>query len=359
MKPKNILHKGSLYTALALMAFTSACSEGTSGTGADFDAALIAELDSAIESEVYRNINGIVVLRDGALVFERYYNGSDETSLHNPRSVGKTFAAAALGIALRDGYIDSLDQTLGEFYQLEDYPNYDPRKSQVTLRELLTMSSGFDGFDFDSDSIGNEENMYPTENWVEWALSLPMATDRNPGEQWLYFTAGAVLLGDILEQTVPGGLEAYSEAELFGPLGIVDYQWQYTPQGVANTAGGLQLSARDFAKFGQLYKNGGTWDGQVILPPAFVADSVSPHFETVNAGEHYGYFLWLKTYRVGDADYPVANASGNGGNKIFVFLDQPLVIAITASAYGQRYAHAQVDEMMEKYIIPATLAGMH
>ena len=159
----------------------------------------------------------------------------------------------------------------------------------------------------------------------------------------------------ILHKVLPVGLEAYTQKTLFGPLGISNFQWQYTPQGVANTAGGLQLSARDFAKFGQLYKNQGVWNGEQILPAAFVAESLKNHATTTEDNNDYGYLWWKTRYSIGEQQLPVSYCSGNGGNKIFVFDDQSLVVSITASAYGQRYAHRQVNEMMETYIVPAVL----
>jgi CubicO group peptidase (beta-lactamase class C family) len=248
-----------------------------------------------------------------------------------------------------------VDQTLSEFYDLRKFENYDAKKARVSLKHLLTMTSGFEGFDFDEKSIGNEENMYPQPDWVAWTLNLPMAADRQPGDRWYYFTAGAVLLGDILNKSVPGGLEAYADSAFFKPLGILDYEWQYTPQDVPNTAGGIMLRPLDFAKFGQVYKNGGIWNGTQVLPKSWVDESLQKYYQTTNAGEQYGYLWWNKTYQAGDSSYDVFSCSGNGGNKIFVFTDYPLVVVVTASAYGKRYAHAQVDEIMQKYIIPAVI----
>lgn len=345
----------ALLVPLVLWGCSMPTADNTAATGSTYDAGLIAELDKAVADDVYKLLNGIVVMKDGELLFERYYNDTKISSLHNPRSVGKTFASIVLGIALRDGHIESLDQTLADFYDLDKYKNPSPKKSAVTLRQLVTMSSGFNAFDFDPRSIGNEENMYPTDNWVDWALDLPMAGDRVPGDAWYYFTGGAVLLGDILDQSVPGGLEAYADRVLFKPMGIRKYQWEYTPQKVANTAGGLQMSARDFAKIGQLYANRGQWRGRQLVPADFVDMSFEAAFPDVGYGNGYGFFWWLKSYTVKGRDLPVAYASGNGGNKIFVFRDEPIVVAITASAYGQMYAHPQVDEIMERYILPAVL----
>jgi len=217
----------------------------------------IAGLDQAIHAGVYKDINSVIVIREGQLLVERYYNGADRDSTHNPRSVGKTFTAAVLGIAIEEGYIDSLDQTLSEFYDLRSFDNYTPKKANVTLRQLITMTSGFDGHDFEPDSVGNEENMYPQADWVKWTLNLPMAKNRDPGDEWRYFTAGIVVVGDILNALVPGGLEAYAHDKLFAKLGISNYEWQHTPQRVANTAGGIQLTPLDFAKFGEVHRNHG------------------------------------------------------------------------------------------------------
>lgn len=318
----------------------------------NYDKEKIKALNLKIAENSFKEITGIVVIKDGKLLIEEYFNLAERNTLHNTRSVGKTFASAIMGIALKDGYLKSVNQTLGEFYSLKDYENYSPKKESVTLRQLLTMSSGFEGFDFDEKSIGNEENMYPKGNWVRWTLNLPMA-ERKPGEKWAYFTAGVVVLGDILHKRVPGGLDKYADEKLFKPLGIKNYKWQYTPQNVANTAGGLQMSTLDFAKFGQLYKNNGKWKAKQIIPERWVKESLSKHFLLPENGANYGYLWWNKTYKVNEKDFEVYFCSGNGGNKIFIFKDVPLVVVVTATAYGKPYMHSQVDKIIEKYIIPA------
>lgn len=313
------------------------------------------ELDEAITANKYRDIRAIVALRSGEPVVERYYGGATADTLHDPRSATKTIAGAVLGLAIRDGHLSSLDQTLGDFYDLDAFGHSSPLKTAVTLRHLVTMTSGFDGFDFDSDSPGNEENMYPQPDWVRWTLDLPMA--RNPGEAWAYFTAGIVVLGDILNRSVPGGLEAYADAQLFAPLGIRDYEWQHTPQRVANTAGGLGMRAVDLGRFGQLYADRGQAAGGQILPASWVDESLAPLVETQDPAYRYGFLWWRGAYSVGATRHEVAFCSGNGGNKVFVFLDRPLVVAITATAYGQPYMHRQIDDLMVRHLIPAIDQG--
>lgn len=319
-----------------------------------YDIARIRELNRKIAQKDFKDITSIVVIKDGKLLVEEYFNGADRATLHDTRSVGKTFTSALIGAAIRDGFIKSLDQTLGEFYDLKAFANFSPKKSAVTLRDLLTMSSAFLGSDGDAASPGNEENMYPTANWVKFVLDLPMDGAKENGKQWDYFTAGVVLLGDILDRSVPGGLERYADRVLFKPLGITRYEWQHTPQKVVNTAGGLQMSALDYARFGQLYKNGGRWNGAPVLPEEWVARSFRKYLPVPNSVDvYYGLLFWNMTYHVGGRARETFFCTGNGGSKIFVFTDQPLVVVITATAYGKPYMHSQVDKMMERYILPA------
>lgn len=327
---------------------------GLSLSSENFDQNRIRELKQLILNDTFKRINGIVVIKNGKLLIEEYFNGGNRDSLHNPRSVGKSFTSTIMGIAIGDGYLKNEQQLLGEFYDLKKYAHYSAAKDSITLRQLLTMSSSFDGFDFDMKSPGNEENMYPTENWAKFALDLPVS-DSIPRGQWHYFTAGVVVLGDILHRSVPGGLEKYAHQKLFGPMQI-KYRWQYTPQNIPNTAGGIQLNALDFAKYGLLYKNKGKWNGKQLVPASWIEKSLSKQLPVYNRpGEYYGYLFWNKQYQVNGKQHEVSYCSGNGGNKIFIFKNQPLVIVITASAYNQRYAHSQADKIMTEYILPAVV----
>lgn len=321
-----------------------------------FNREKILALKANIEEGVFKHINGVVVVSNGNLLVEEYFNEANRNSLHDPRSVGKSFASTITGIAINEGYLKSEEQQLKEFYDMHGYEQYAIEKEHVTIKDLLTMSSVFDGDD-NTNSPGNEENMYPTENWVKFTLNLPVIHTRPAGE-WHYFTAGVVLLGDILHKSVPGGLEEYVDTKLFKPLGIKEYKWQYTPQHVANTAGGIQMNALDFAKYGQLYKNEGKWNGKQILPAQWVHRSFTRHKKIPGrVEEYYGYLFWNKKYRVAGKEYETFYCAGNGGNKIFVFPNHPWVIVITASAYGAPYAHPQVDKMMTEYIIPALVGN--
>ncbi|MBK8553264.1 MAG: serine hydrolase [Ignavibacteria bacterium] len=318
----------------------------------EFDKSRIEELNRKIATQAFKDITSIAVIKDGKLLIEEYFNGADRDTLHDTRSVGKSFASAILGIAVQDGYIKNETQMLNNFYDMKAFQNYSTSKDSITLKSLLTMSSPFDGSDMNQESPGNEENMYPTSDWVEFTLNLPIDKSKAAAARWDYFTAGVVVIGDIINKSVPEGLEKYADNRLFQPLGINNYKWQYTPQKVANTAGSLQLRTIDYAKFGQLYKNEGEWNGKQILTKEWISKSLSRQMR-ISENENYGYLFWNKTFNVDGVDYEVYYSSGNGGNNIFIFKDQPIVIVVTSTAYNTPYGHSQVDRIMQNYLIPA------
>lgn len=320
-----------------------------------YDTAKVRDLNRKIAENLYKEITSIVVIKDGKLLIEEYFNGAGRETLHNTRSVGKSFTSTMMGIAIGDGHIKSEDQTLKDFYDLHKFSNYSPKKDTVTLKSLLTMSSGFDGNDDDEKSPGNEENMYPTADWLKFALDLPMDDKKEVGKTWNYFTAGMIVLGDIINRSVPEGLDKYSDRKLFAPLGISKHEWEYTPQKVPNTAGGLRLSSLDLAKYGQMYKNGGRWNGKQVVPRGWVDKTFTKHLPLPYGGGAYGYLFWNTTFNVGGKTHEAFFATGNGGNKIFIFKDQPLVVVITATAYGKPYMHVQATRIMERFILPAVL----
>lgn len=319
-----------------------------------YDTKKIRKLNRDIAENKFKKITSIVVIKDGKLLIEEYFNGANRNTLHDTRSVGKSFASTMTGIAIEEGYLENTNQSLSEFYDLTKFSNYSPKKDSVTLKSLLTMSSAFDGSDQDYDSPGNEEKMYPTDNWVKFTLDLAMDSTKKIGKKWDYFTAGVVVLGDVIDKSVPEGLEKYADKKLFKPLGISNYKWQHTPQNVANTAGGLQMNTLDYAKFGQLYKNNGSWNGAQVLSQNWVEKTMTNYFaQTPN--QAYGFLFWNQKFLVNNKSYEAYLCNGNGGNKIIVFKDQPLVIIVTATAYNQSYSHPQVDRIIQEYLLPAVL----
>ena len=321
-----------------------------------FDKKKIKKLNTDIANYSLKEITSIVVIYDKKLLLEEYFNGTNRNTLHDTRSAGKSFASTLMGIAINDGHIKNENQTLNKFYNLKEFENYEPKKDSIKIRDLLTMSSAFDGSDQDENSPGNEENMYPTDNWVKFTLDLAMDKSKSNGGEWNYFTAGVVLLGDILNKSVPDGLEKYADENLFKPLNITNYQWQFTPQKVPNTAGSLQMTSLDYAKYAQLYKNNGTWKDKQIVPVNWIQKTLKHQIKIPERDKQfYGYLFWNKTFSFKSKNYETYYCAGNGGNEFIIFKDLPLVIIITSKAYNKPYGHSQADKIVLDYILPSII----
>lgn len=272
-------------------------------------------------------ITSVVVSRGGEVVLEQYEDG-DASTLRNTRSCTKTVAGMLLGIAIERGLVAGVGATLGEL--LEDVPE---DKRAITLQELLTMSSCLDCNDWDDGSPGNEEEMYPRDDWVGFALGLPLRSERT----FSYCTAGVVTLGVALERAVGGSLADFARLELFEQLGIERAEWQRTPRGQTSTAGGLLLTSRSLLALGELYLRGG--DG--VVPHEWVDASTRPHAR-IDPETEYGYLWWLKTYAGARSFF----MTGMGGNRVHVFPELELVVVITSANFGRRDAHALSDRLV-------------
>jgi CubicO group peptidase (beta-lactamase class C family) len=317
----------------------------------------IRQINKKIAQNRYKDISSILVAYDGEILIEEYFNGSNRNTLHDTRSVGKSFVGTLMGQAISKGYIKDEDVTLNEFYNLEEYKNYSPKKDKISIKDLLTMSSLFEGNDMLISSPGNEENMYPTNNWPKFTLDLPIDNTKLDSAKWEYFTSGSVLLGDILNKVVPNTLENFAAENLFTPLSITDFKWQYTPSGVVNTAGSLQLSTLDLAKYGILYQQNGRWNNKQIISKNWVSKSKTTQIyrDIKGTKKGYGYQLWTDIIENNGIDYAVSYATGNGGSKVMIFEDIPLVVVITATAYGNPIGDSQADEIIQDYLLPLAL----
>ena len=280
----------------------------------------------------YGDITSVVVSRGGEIVAEEHLEG-DGGTLRNTRSCTKTVAGMLLGIAIDRGLVPGVETPLSELLGEPAPP--------LTLRDLLTMRSCLECNDWDDDSPGNEELMYPQDDWLAFALGLPLREERT----FSYCTAGVVALGIGLERALGEPLSAFAERELFEPLGIERAEWQRTPQGQTSTAGGLLLTSRSLLSLGQLYLDG----GRDLVPRAWVEESLRPHAR-IDDETDYGYLWWLRTY----AGEPGFYMTGMGGNRVHAFPGRELVAVITTANFGRRDAHALSDRLVVEQILTST-----
>ncbi|WP_081922475.1 serine hydrolase domain-containing protein [Janthinobacterium sp. RA13] len=324
------------------------------------------ELDGvtiAIEAGDFKQITSVVVAQHGKLLYEHYFDKDGAESLRNTRSVGKTVAGMLVGLAIERKLLRTDTPVLPYFPELRPLAHADPRKDKITVEDFLTMSSLLECDDDNQHSRGNEERMYLVEDWSRFVADLPIRgfpewqprPEQSPyGRAWSYCTAGVTLLGPLLEKVSGQRVPDFAAANLFKPLGIDKVKWQFQPKGSAMTGGGLQLRSVDLMKLGQLYLDGGRWNGQQVMPADWVRRSIAPH-ANAREGMDYGYLWWLQPFTANGRTVQSYGMAGSGGNKVLVLPELDAVVVITTTNFQVRDAHGLSEKLLTKLIMPALM----
>ncbi|MDX1547757.1 MAG: serine hydrolase [Rhodothermales bacterium] len=293
------------------------------------DLSYLSRIARHLSEEADHEIHSILVVRNGLLVFERYYHGFGPDHPHDLRSATKSITALLTGIAIERGAVAGVDAPLMD-YLARAYPGVRD-KDDILLHHLLTMSSGLDCDDGDRSTRGQEDRMYRSRDWVGYFLSLsrPYA----PGDVTRYCTGGVVALGAALAEGTGQDVAVFAEDALFEPLGIRNYRWARFDRGrKVDTGGHLLLTPKALAKVGLLVLGEGRWGAQQVVPAEWIARAVRPW--TQIQGEPYGYLWWRTTLRYGSEAVDVISARGNGGQVLFVVPEHDLVAVFTGGYYN-------------------------
>ncbi|GHD75868.1 6-aminohexanoate-dimer hydrolase [Luteimonas padinae] len=318
----------------------------------------LSELTDFIHADPHSDFRSVVIAKDGKIAFEGYFNGHDPESLHDIRSATKSITSMMVGIAIEDGLIaDVKEPVFSTLSAYAPFANDGPRKQAITVENLLTMASGLHADDDNSDSPGNEDFLWESDDWVRFSLDLPMADE--PGSRWSYASVNTFLLGVLVEEASMESLSSHAKKHLFAPLGITNFDWRSEPSGRTVAQGNLAIRARDMLKLGQLYLDGGRWNGIQVVPETWVQTSIVGRFDVPwDDYDAYGYGWYLHTLNIEGREFQYFFASGNGGNKIYVLPKERMVVAVQSAAYNTNYGQRRSLEVLRKVLAALVASGV-
>jgi len=308
------------------------------------DSNQLASMLAEIKTQNYR-IDSVAIVRNGVLVLDAYHFPFKPKKTHIIHSCTKSLVSALIGIAIREGYIESIEQPVLSFFPDRKVSNLDADKQAMKLEHLLTMTSGFNSRDSYLYRWEGLDRMRQSQDWVNFVLDLPMVT--SPGDQFEYCNGCSFLLSAIIQETTGMSTLDFARKYLFDPIGISEVTWPANMQGVNIGWGEMYLQPLDMAKFGYLYLKNGVWNGVQIIPPDWVALSTKKIVDgTLEDG--YGYQWW-----VDDSGYYMA--LGYAGQFIFVIPEKELVVVFTSDLPESQFYTPQ--QLLETYIFPAVLSN--
>jgi CubicO group peptidase (beta-lactamase class C family) len=325
---------------------------------------LVGQILKANLEENSLPIQSLLIARHGKLALEEYFYGFSRERPHDTRSAGKTWATVLVGVARQHGASLSPETAVYPlFSQYKPFAHWDERKAKLTLLDLMTMTSGFACDDSNDNSPGQEDRMQSqTEqpDWYKYTLDLPMANDPG-GDKGVYCSADINLVGAVVRQATGKWLPDLFQQDFAQPLQINEYHLNLMPTGEAYMGGGLYMRPRDLLKLGQLYANGGAWNGKQVIDKGWVQQSTrrwSNLSDPLGMDHQYGFAWHIYHFNLGGKVYRMYFAGGNGGQLVMVFPELDMVVSYNGGAYGeaQKFFRWQAV-LVPQYIIPSALAG--
>ncbi len=320
------------------------------------------DLDTTIIKEMYLaaseigHIYSLLIIKDGYLVAERYFNGKNVFTALPIASVTKSFTSTLTGIALENGHLSSLDQKLSEFFPEFDWETMDPRKSQITIEQILKMRSGYPWEEF---SDYNDLLWSSFGDWLPLIEDIPLTHD--PGTEYGYSNLMAHILGIIVSRAADTSLYDFAKHYLCEPLEIGIPVWWTDYYGNYYGHGDIHANARDLARFGYLYLNKGMFKGNEIISPEWIDKALDPYsFDVYGrdifdnfSGLNLGYMNWFSAR---SGRHNVYFSWGHGGQHIFLLPEYNMIIVTTADYMPGKDSEADwkkqksITDMVGKYI---------
>ena len=371
--PRRSLLKAALTAPLvlatpSLAAIAVPAAPGPDGLATAAPAALGIDANSlhymlAGVQEASTNIHSVLVLRHGQLVAELYRSGADRSiyslwasqrpftpaDLHDMRSVSKSVVGLLYGILLDRGKVPEIDRSVASLF-----PEYaalqDTARRAILVRHLLTMTAGLEWTEPSPvRRVSSTDETGLTFRPCAYSYVFQRDVVAKPGTLFTYSGGLTAVLAEIMERATKRPLRQLAEENLFGPLGITDWQWVGDVYGRPLAAAGLRLRPRDLAKLGAMMLARGEWQGRRVVPAEWIAQSITPGIATAPVGG-YGFQWWSMTTRWKDKDLAAAAAIGNGGQRLFLVPDLDLAVVTTAGDYGDPAIAAPLNAILHSVV---------
>ncbi|HUX55985.1 MAG TPA: serine hydrolase [Bacteroidales bacterium] len=341
----------------------------------NMDSNLIAKAVGRICRGKYKELHSMLIYKNDKLVLEEYFSGHkyqwdaqgyrgelvnwNRDMFHSTMSCTKSFTSACIGIAVYQGFIADVHQSIFDYLPDHQYLKTDNRE-YITIEHLLTMTSGL-AWDEWGAAHGTSANdidrlYFECEDPVKCVLERPWW--KEPGQLFTYNGGGMVILAEILRNATNMNIDEFSMKYLFQPLGIDSTQWTQYENGMYDAAGSLKLTPRDMLKLGVTYLNDGVWNGTRIISSEWVEKSSKSYNNNVgikppleDSGESgYAYSWWTSVLSHAGDEIQIFRADGWGGQAIMVFPELDMVVVFTGGNYS---AKSSLFEIIEKYVLPA------
>jgi CubicO group peptidase (beta-lactamase class C family) len=273
--------------------------------------------DVVYREDRFRLIRSVIVARNGKIIAEVYpHDPNDIYKIQNVKSVTKSFTSILTGIALQHNYLESLSQTFSSIFP-EYFAKY-PEKEGIALGHALTMQTGLQ---YNDDEHGY--HFYFSENIIDYILASPL--NGPPGTKFFYCDDNPTLVSYAIQREYGKPLSEFADEFLLTPLGITEWKWEASKDGVNFGGSNFYLKPRDMVKFGQMLLQHGSWQNQQIVDSTWVAEATKAHYSEMYWA--YGYYFWVMN------DLKAYDATGHGGQEIIIVPYKNLVVVVTAWPY--------------------------
>ncbi len=297
------------------------------------------------KAEAITSLRSILIQKEGKLIGEKYFRSMQSGNAINIKSASKSIISLLTGIALEEGYIDSVNQPIRPYFKDYFQANPNPVKENITIKDLLTMRAGLE-----TTSMHNYGRWVTSDNWIHYTLERSVEEEPG-GDKMVYSTGTSHLLSVIISRASGMSTRAFAEKYLFEPMDIKTGGWDRDPQGYYMGGNNLALKPRDMLKIGQMILGGGRWEGQQIVSGDWLRDSFQTYTRSNYNPYDYGYMWWSKPV----GSYQTFFAWGHGGQYIFMIPELDSVVVITSTLYNtdQRRSYKEpIFDLLREEILP-------